>query len=126
MAWITREDQQTFLQAPEKPDLETLTYWVSRMDPLLRRHGRSEVIVVFCNRSGVENEATYAGTTAVIGIQDGVIRVYGLLGRSDERVLVVDTENPPFARMEYRSPTRPQEDEAVSSFSPIEERGRKP
>lgn len=102
MAWMTREERRRFTRMPNEPDMDTLTYWVTRLEPLIRSENQEEIIVVFCNRSGIEDEATYAGTSAVIGIQDGEVKVYGLLGRGEKELLVVDTNNAPYAKMVYR------------------------
>ncbi|KAJ4423822.1 hypothetical protein N0V82_001561 [Gnomoniopsis sp. IMI 355080] len=103
MAWVTREDGRHFSRMPEEPDMETLTYWVQRLEPLIRIEGQEEVIVVFCNRTGIEDDLVYAGTSSVIGIQDGEVNVYGILGRSVKDVLVVDTDNGPFAKLVQRA-----------------------
>ncbi|KAL2211395.1 carbon-nitrogen hydrolase, partial [Sarocladium strictum] len=102
MAWMTREDGRAYSRTPQEPDLETLTYWITRLEPLIRSENKDEIIVVFCNRSGSEEDATYAGTSAVLGILDGEVRVYGMLGRGEKSLLVVDTNNPPRAKMVYR------------------------
>ncbi|QYS93343.1 CN hydrolase domain-containing protein [Trichoderma simmonsii] len=102
MAWMTREDRRHYSRMPNEPDMDTLTYWVTRLEPLIRSNNDDEIIVVFCNRTGVEDEATYTGTSAVIGIQEGEVKVYGLLGRGEKDLLVVDTTNPPYAKMIYR------------------------
>lgn len=92
--------------------METLTYWVTRLEPLIRSDNRDEIIVIFCNRAGVEDDVTYAGTSAVIGILDGEVKVYGLLGRGEKELLVVDTNKAPYARLVHRpsekgAPTHP-------------------
>ncbi|KAK4077358.1 uncharacterized protein Triagg1_3690 [Trichoderma aggressivum f. europaeum] len=102
MAWMTREDRRHYSRMPNEPDMDTLTYWVTRLEPLIRSNNEDEIIVVFCNRTGVEDEVTYTGTSAVIGIQEGEVKVYGLLGRGEKDLLVVDTTNPPYAKMVYR------------------------
>ncbi|PNH30845.1 hypothetical protein VD0002_g2709 [Verticillium dahliae] len=102
MAWMTREDSRMFSRMPNEPDMETLTYWVTRLEPLIRAENDEEIIVVFCNRTGTEDEAVYAGTSAVVGIHDGEVKVYGLLGRGEKELLVVDTDNPPYAKLLYR------------------------
>ncbi|KAM0275778.1 hypothetical protein ACHAQH_007401 [Verticillium albo-atrum] len=102
MAWMTREDSRMFSRMPNEPDMETLTYWVTRLEPLIRSENDEEIIVVFCNRTGTEDEAVYAGTSAVVGIHDGEVKVYGLLGRGEKELLVVDTDNPPYAKLLYR------------------------
>lgn len=102
MAWMTREEPRLFTRMPNEPDMETLTYWVTRLEPLIRSDNDDEIIVVFCNRSGNEDEAMYAGTSAVIGIHEGEVKVYGLLGRGEKELLVVDTSNSPYAKLVYR------------------------
>ncbi|KAH6963611.1 hypothetical protein DER45DRAFT_116405 [Fusarium avenaceum] len=106
MAWNTREDPRRFTRMPNEPDMETLTYWVTRLEPLIRHESDEEIIVVFCNRCGNEDEALYAGTSAVIGIHDGEVKVYGLLGRGEKELLVVDTNNSPYAKLVYRPDAR--------------------
>ncbi|SPJ83630.1 related to amino-terminal amidase [Fusarium torulosum] len=105
MAWMTREDPRRFTRMPNEPDMETLTYWVTRLEPLIRSDNQDEIIVVFCNRCGNEDEVLYAGTSAVVGIQDGEVKVYGLLGRGEKELLVVDTNNSPYAKLVYRPET---------------------
>ncbi|KAM3492124.1 hypothetical protein MY3957_004615 [Beauveria namnaoensis] len=107
MAWMTREESRMFSRMPNEPDMDTLTYWVTRLEPLIRAETEGEIIVVFCNRTGSEGDATYAGTSAVIGIENGEVNVYGLLGRGQKELLVVDTSEPPFAKLVYR----PEEEE---------------
>ncbi|KAK6206188.1 N-terminal amidase [Colletotrichum tabaci] len=102
MAWMTREDGRMFSRMPNEPDMDTLTYWVTRLEPLIRAEKKEEIIIVFCNRTGIEDDAVYAGTSAVIGIQDGEVKVYGLLGRGERELLVFDTENPPYGKLVYR------------------------
>ena len=100
---------------PNEPDMDTLTYWVTRLEPLIRSENQDEIIVVFCNRTGIEDEATYAGTSAVIGIQDGEVKVYGLLGRGEKDLLLIDTNEPPYAKLVYR----PEDNEASESTSSV-------
>lgn len=75
--------------------METLSYWISRLEPLIRNEGEDEIICVFANRTGAEDEAVYAGTSAVLGIQAGEVKVYGILGRGERELLVVDTSQRP-------------------------------
>lgn len=69
------------------------------MEPLIRAETEEEIIIVFCNRCGLEDETVYAGSSAVIGIKQGEVCVYGLLGRCEKSVLVVDTDNPPLGKL---------------------------
>lgn len=82
--------------------MDTLTYWISRMEPIIRADSDEEVIVVFANRTGLEEEATYTGTSAVVGVKSGEVSVYGILGRGENKLLVVDTDDQPFAKLVYR------------------------
>ncbi|KAI1505624.1 hypothetical protein F5X99DRAFT_428743 [Biscogniauxia marginata] len=102
MAWLTREDGRMFSRMPKEPDMDTLTYWITRLEPLIRSENEEEIVVVFCNRTGIEDDAVYAGTSAVIGIKDGEVSVYGILGRGDKELLVVDTKAAPYAKLVYR------------------------
>ncbi|KAK8062361.1 N-terminal amidase [Apiospora hydei] len=113
MAWLTREDGRMFSRMPKEPDMDTLTYWITRLEPLIRDENDEEIIIVFCNRTGIEDDAVYAGTSAVIGIKDGEVRVYGMLGRGDKELLVVDTDVEPFAKLVYR----PEDGSAVASVN---------
>src|SRR5690606_799208 len=52
----------------------------------------------------------YAGTSAVMGIKDGEVNVYGVLGRGDKKLLIADTNQPPIAKLvlgNQRAPIRP-------------------
>jgi hypothetical protein len=116
MAWLTQQDQAAFTPFAQDPDMDTLTYWVQRLEPLIRSESDEETIVVFCNRCGMEDDVVYAGTSAVIGIKDGEVSVYGLLGRGVKELLIVNTEAPPFAKLVNRSDSVsvPDRSEALS------------
>ncbi|KAK4177942.1 putative N-terminal amidase [Triangularia setosa] len=110
MAWLTLDMRERFLTGKEQqPDLETLAYWAGRLEPLIRQGGgheeeeEDEIIIVFANRCGWEDEAVYAGSSAVMGVKKGEVSVYGVLGRGVEEVLVVDTDGEPFGRLVTRS-----------------------
>lgn len=79
--------------------METLSYWLTRLEPVIRAENVGEIIVVFANRTGTEEEATYAGTSAVLGIRNGEVRVYGILGRGEKELLVVDTDRRPQGKL---------------------------
>ncbi|CAI4213813.1 unnamed protein product [Parascedosporium putredinis] len=99
MAWLTLESESEFSTLPQEPDMNTLTYWAMRMEPIIRSETKDEIIFVFANRCGTEGEAVYAGTSAVLGIKDGEVNVYGVLGRGDKKVLIADTNQPPIAKL---------------------------
>ncbi|KAG9246244.1 carbon-nitrogen hydrolase [Calycina marina] len=99
MAWLTRENARSYSRTPKEPDMETLSYWLSRLEPIIRAETEGEIIVVMANRIGVEEEAVYAGTSTIIGIQGGEVKVYGILGRGEKELLVVDTKKRPQAKL---------------------------
>ena len=99
MAWLTREDGRSYSRTPKEPDMETLSYWLARLEPVIRAETEGEIIVVLANRTGTEEEAVYAGTSAVLGIQAGEVKVYGILGRGEKELLVVDTKRRPQAKL---------------------------
>jgi len=94
MAWNTNEPANSFHQSPEEPCMDTLSYWMARLKPLLVADEPREVIVVLANRTGVEGDAVYAGTSTVIGIEPGNVKLYGVLGRGEKELLMVDTSEP--------------------------------
>ncbi|RKU45140.1 Carbon-nitrogen hydrolase [Coniochaeta pulveracea] len=99
MSWITRQEHREFSRTLAEPDMETLTYWVKRLEPLILAELEREIVVVFCNRCGQESEALYAGTSAILGIQGGEVKVYALAGRGTKEYLVADTNSPCFAKL---------------------------
>ncbi|CZR59231.1 related to amino-terminal amidase [Phialocephala subalpina] len=133
MAWLTRENPRSYSRVPKEPDMDTLSYWLSRLEPLIREEGEEEIICVFANRCGTEDEATYAGTSAVLGIQGGEVKVYGILGRGEKELLVIDTSKraqmqlvseprAPTTKMPVKSPMRSPADirSSTSSSSTID------
>lgn len=102
MAWVTGEDRELFTQSPNDPDMEALTYWAQRLEPVIRDESRDEIVFVFCNRTGIEGNAVYSGTSAVMGIYQGEVKVYGILGRGVKELLVVDTDEDAFANLVFR------------------------
>lgn len=96
---MTREDARSYSRIPKEPDKETLAYWMARLEPLIRCEDDGEIIIVLANRTGVEGDAVYSGTSAVLGIQSGEVKLYGVLGRGERELLVVDTSNRPQAKL---------------------------
>jgi protein N-terminal amidase len=116
MAWLTREEPRSYSRAPKEPDMETLSYWLARLEPLIRAETEGEIIVVLANRCGTEGEAVYAGTSAILGIQGGEVKVYGILGRGEKELLVVDTTKRPQAKL-ISEPNSTVSSNRDSSFS---------
>jgi protein N-terminal amidase len=106
MAWLTTDAEPCPPEQAAVPDIHTLEYWLKRLHPLIaaakdgRQHDE-EVLVALCNRCGSEDGgAHYAGTTTVLGIPGGgdAVTLYGVLGRGEEKLLVVDTADAPHAQ----------------------------
>lgn len=106
MAWLTRLSTAELQGQDKQPDLDTVGYWLERLRPLLGPNGsEKEVIVVFANRCGEEGESPmigpvrYAGSSTVMGISrgdgrvDGEVRIWAMLGRAEEGILVIDTND---------------------------------
>lgn len=87
------------------------------MEPIIRAETDEEIIVVFCNRCGIEDDTVYAGTSAVIGIKDGEVSVYGLLGRCQKTLLVVDTDTKPLGKLVLRTETatEPEQNDTLAT-----------
>jgi hypothetical protein len=73
--------------------------WIARLEPLIRAEIEDEIIVVLANRAGIEDDAVYAGTSVVLGIHHGEVSVYGILGRGENKLLLVDTSSPPVGKL---------------------------
>ena len=104
-AWL-RHDQTVTVKEEEKgqPDMLELSYWVERLRPVWEAEtagstsgagAANKIIIVIANRTGIERGATYAGTSTVMsmgGDDDGKVRLWGVLGKGQERCLIVDTD----------------------------------
>jgi protein N-terminal amidase len=104
-AWLTHISAEDLRAMSTQPDLSTLGYWVERFSPLMGpvvgEGDEKEVIVVIANRTGDEGvaekvgEVRYAGSSCVMGLTKGEemeVRIWDILGRAEESVLVVDTD----------------------------------
>lgn len=102
MAWLTRLDGSELAAHAEEPDLSTLSYWVERLKPLV--DAEKEVMAVFANRCGqeagktplgIEEGVRYAGSSWIGRIGNGVLKIWEIMGRAEEGVIVADTEKEP-------------------------------
>ena len=95
MAWLTWLSSSELNASAAEADLATLNYWTERLVPLVKNEDR-EVIVVFANRCGEEpDDARYAGTSWVGKVGRGEVKVWGIAGRAEEKLLCVDTNEEP-------------------------------
>ncbi|KAF2272776.1 N-terminal asparagine amidohydrolase-like protein [Westerdykella ornata] len=99
MAWLTTLSPEELAQEPLQADFTTLTYWVERFQPLVEKKALEPVYVILANRCGMEKAACYAGTTTVLKIEEGRVSVYDVLGKGEERCLVVDLNQTPKFRV---------------------------
>lgn len=104
MAWLKVESSSSMSGPGNVPDLDTLSYWLNRFQPMIEKSSEEEVLIAMCNRCGREGLATYAGTSSVLTIKKGKVTLYGFLGTDEERLLVVDTENEDQPRWTLSSP----------------------
>jgi len=107
MAWLTLLSPQELEFETDKPDMQTVAYWVERFHPFTE--AGKDAIVVFANRCGTEgnrvvtdeedggDQVCYAGSSCVMKFQNGGVRMFernegvAILGKGEEGVLVVDT-----------------------------------
>lgn len=122
MAWLTHMSEVELRRQPDEPDLDTVGYWLMRLEPLSRgREGQDreeqtredmsrpdeetegapdaegdggEIVVMLANRSGEEGEAKYAGSSAIMGISKNGVRCWEMLGRGEEGFCTADTDLP--------------------------------
>lgn len=112
MAWLTSLPAEEMAMLPNQPALETVSYWLQRFSPLIEASKTSgeDVVVVFCNRVGNEkNETTelvtkagqviplgqsvnYAGSSCVMRFSGGEVSVLDMMGKGEEGLLVIDTD----------------------------------
>jgi hypothetical protein len=118
MAWMTPQHLSVYSAKSREPDMDILAYWIARLEPLVRAEDEGEIIVVLTNRCGVEGDAVYAGTSCVLGVEDGEVKVYGVLGRGDKDLLVVDTSMPPQYKVVAKPETEIWAETAASHNTP--------
>jgi protein N-terminal amidase len=99
MAWLTRLTPQELTELPLRPDEETFAYWIERFQPLLEADGRTgedagPIVVVCANRCGIEGNACFAGTSAVFVVEAGKVSIFDVLGKLEEKCMVVDLARP--------------------------------
>ncbi|KEF61454.1 uncharacterized protein A1O9_03020 [Exophiala aquamarina CBS 119918] len=103
MAWLTRLSAEELSSQVTVPDQDTISYWINRLSPLFEAQGsETEALVICANRAGEEGtdyrlgDVRYAGSSCVMGMTKGrQIRIWDMLGRAQEGVLMVDTESEP-------------------------------
>lgn len=102
MAWLTSLDALELAARAEEPDLSTLSYWVERLKPLVE--AEKEVITVIANRCGeeagksplgIEEGVRYAGSSWIGKVGNGVVKIWEVMGRAEEAVIVADTDKEP-------------------------------
>lgn len=99
MAWLTGLEPSELSVHAEEPDLSTLSYWVGRLKPLV--DAEKEVMAVFGNRCGkeagknsvgIEEGVRYAGSSFIGSVGNGAVKIWEIMGRAEEGVIVADTQ----------------------------------
>jgi protein N-terminal amidase len=135
-AWLTHISAENIRTMPTQPDLSTLGYWVERFSPLVGPAAgggeQNEVVLVIANRTGDEGmaervgEVRYAGSSCVMSLRKGEerrVRIWDILGKAEEAVLVVDTDED--ARFTLgRRKTESEDDESESAEDDQDRKGR--
>ncbi len=108
MAWLTQEDPTLFTRLTDEPDMETLSYWIQRLEPVIRKESDEEIIVVFCNRCRDGRRRNLRWNER--GDRHQGRRGLGLwaLGRGVKDLMIVDTNQTPFGKLINR-PDEPAE-----------------
>ena len=95
MAWLTHKTSTELQESSADPDLETLSYWIERIVPLVN-NTECKIIVVFANRCGQEPlDARYAGSSWIGSVGFGKIDIWDIAGRAQEKLLCIDTDQDP-------------------------------
>lgn len=104
MAWLTNLSRAEMKEKQTEPDMDTLSYWINRLKPLVM--GEQEVVVVCSNRCGeeagknpaqpwAENGVRYAGSSWIGKVGGDKVKIWAIAGRGREEVVVVDTDKEP-------------------------------
>lgn len=102
MAWLTRLSLKAIECNSDEPDLDTLSYWIERLKPLVE--AEKEVLVVCANRCGEEpgknplgpeDGVRYAGSSWVGKVGKGQVTMWDIVGRAQECICFADTEVEP-------------------------------
>jgi protein N-terminal amidase len=89
-AWITRLTPDELAAEPLEPDVETQTYWLERMRPIITSAPSEPIVVVFANRAGQEGGVCYAGSSMVVRVGPDGVSIHDRLGRKEERCMILD------------------------------------
>lgn len=108
MAWLTRLEPREITETAAEPDLDTLSYWLGRFFPVIAAATEEEMVLVLANRCGIEpgslagisqgvsedgeEVVSYAGSSCVLRVKGGNVQIYDLLGKAEEKVLIVDMD----------------------------------
>ncbi|CBY01150.1 hypothetical protein IAQ61_012032 [Plenodomus lingam] len=97
MAWLCHLTPAELAQDPAQPDVATVAYWVERFQPIVEALGEKPIYIILANRCGMEKGVCFAGSSAVMKIENGLVSLYETAGKSEEKCLVVDlAERPKF------------------------------
>jgi len=126
MAWLTSLPGEEMKLLPGQPALETVSYWLQRFSPLIETSKATgeDITVVFSNRVGNEKNETnelvtktgqviplgdsvsYAGSSCVMRFSGGEVNILDMMGKAEEGLLVVDTDEVSLQSCVSRLPKR--------------------
>ncbi|KAI1000388.1 hypothetical protein K3495_g7807 [Podosphaera aphanis] len=104
MAWNSLEifpDDVLKMPSRALPDYSTLAFWISRFTPLV--HADQKVILVMGNRTGIEGEVIFSGSSMIAKVGRGTVEIWDVAGKGEDRLLVVDTETKPKFLWDFKS-----------------------
>ena len=93
MAWLAAMLPEELAIRPSDPDWATLTYWIERFTPLTEQ-AKTRVPWMWClpTAAAWKRAPVLLGSSAVLRIDGTGVRLFDMLGKGEERCLVVDTD----------------------------------
>lgn len=108
MAWLTLLPPESLVSRSMIPDQNTLLYWAERFEPIrqatIDKGIAGEKIVVCANRCGMEGQVGYAGSSSVFVFRDQRLFILDMLGRNQEKLLIVSLDQKPLAEITRQQP----------------------
>ncbi|KAI8814179.1 carbon-nitrogen hydrolase [Cladochytrium replicatum] len=99
MAWVLKttgppsadsEDTTVAASNVKEPNMDTLEYWIDRLQPIIPGERGKDVIVVVANRVGGENGTIFTGTSTVMKFGNDGIEIGALMGQGIEGFAIAE------------------------------------
>ncbi|RHZ84067.1 hypothetical protein Glove_86g173 [Diversispora epigaea] len=92
MAWLSNNDN--YNDNDNNHEISTINYWCNRLSPLILNNNNDigNILVVVCNRTGIEDSTTFAGSSSILSISPstGSVHLLGSLGKRQESIMIID------------------------------------